>query len=117
MLRAVSFRTLLRGPAGSELRISESAALPAGSPPLPGGAAPAAVWELPHFPGSVQGEIRLEFSVPDAEAAGEGVLVFVRSGGGWESRMPESSREDGGGASFSVTVPPAQAYAVAPGRR
>ncbi|HBE88275.1 MAG TPA: hypothetical protein DDW67_03950, partial [Elusimicrobia bacterium] len=114
VLKSVSFRTLLRGPAGTELRAAESKELPEGSPPLPGGAAPVSVWEFPHFPGSVQGEVRLEFVLPASETAGKGILVFVRTGGGWESRVPAAVPKADGSLVFSVTVPPAPAYAVCP---
>lgn len=114
-LKSVSFRTLLRGPAGSELRAAESDVLPEGAPPLPGSAAPYAVWEFPHFPGSLQGEVRLEFAIPSPEASGKEVMVFVRTGGGWESRAASAVPVDGDGdVLFSVIVPPAPAYAVVP---
>lgn len=111
-LRSFAFRTLLRGPAGAELRVSESEALPAGAPALPAGFETAAAWEFPHLPGSVQGDVRLEFRVMKASAAG-GVSVFVRSDGGWESRIPEAEGEDGDFLLFSVSVPAAPAYAAA----
>ena len=114
MLKSVSFRTLLRGPAGAELRAAESEALPDGAPPLPGSAAPSVVWEFPHFPGSLQGDVRLEFRLPPEKAAGGAVMVFVRAEGGWESRVPAAVPEADGSVVFSVTVPPAPAYAVAP---
>lgn len=114
-LKSVSFRTLLRGPAGSELRAAESDVLPAGAPPLPGSAAPSVVWEFPHFPGSVQGDVRIEFALPVSEVFRKEVMVFVRTGGGWESRTASSVLAGGNGVLiFSVTVPPAPAYAVSP---
>ncbi|MDQ7772308.1 MAG: PorV/PorQ family protein [Elusimicrobiales bacterium] len=112
-LRSVSFRTLLRGPAGAELPAAESKTLPEGAPPLPGGAALSAVWEFPYFPGSVQGDVRIEFALPASEISGKSVMVFARTGGGWESRTASPVSMGGnGGALFSVTVPPAPAYAV-----
>lgn len=112
MLKSVSFRTLLRGPAGTELRAAESGELPDGAPPLPGGASPAAVWEFPHFPGALQGEVRLDFVLPSSEAAGGTAVVFVRTGGGWESRAASPAGAAVEGAAYSVSVPPAPAYAV-----
>ncbi|MDT8285963.1 MAG: PorV/PorQ family protein [Elusimicrobiales bacterium] len=115
VLKSVSFRTLLRGQAGSELRAAESEVLPAGAPRLPGGASPAAVWEFPYFPGSVQGDVRLEFALPTPGTPGREVVVFVRTGGGWERRTASAVSIGGdGNVLFSVTVPPSPAYAVAP---
>lgn len=112
-LSSLTFKTLLRGEAGAELRVAEgspSGELLAG---FPDGALPLKVWRPGALPGSVQGDIGFEFRLPKA-VVGEGSVVFMyRTGDRWVE-VPTTPLEAGqDDYLFSASAPFSGHYAAA----
>lgn len=111
-LASVSFTTLLRGEAPAEFRAAEGG-LPAGlAAGLPAGLRPAGNWRLDDLPGSVQGDIVMEFRLPAAAAGtGEAVLLY-RDGAAWKEVKAARGGEADGFAAFSARAPQSEYYVL-----
>lgn len=111
-LSSVMFVTLLRGevPAGFGVAEGEPAAAePAG---LPAGTRPLRLWRMDALPGSLQGDIKLEFKLQKGEAPAEKVALLYKSGGVWKDAGAAPSGGNERFDFYTALVPQAAVYAA-----
>ena len=104
-LAALSFKTLVRGEAPAEFTVYEGPLPPELAAGLPAGFRPAGSWQPEGLPGSVEGEIVMEFKLPAAGAGtGEAVLLY-RDGAAWKEVAAARGGEAEGSVAFSALAP------------
>ena len=111
-LASVSFTTLLRGEAPAEFRAVEGGLPGELAAGLPAGLRPAGNWRLDDLPGSVQGDIIMEFKLPAGEAGpGEAALLY-REGAAWKEVKAARGVEADGSVAFSARAPQSEYYVL-----
>lgn len=111
-LSSVMFMTLLRGEVPAGFSVAEGEPSAAAGAGLPAGTLPLRLWRPGPLPGSVQGDIKLEFRIPKSEADAEKVALLYKSGAGWKDAGAALSGGDGQFNFFTALVPQAAAYAA-----
>lgn len=111
-LSSVMFIALLRGEVPAGFSVTEGEPAVAAGAGLPAGTSLLRLWRLGALPGSVQGDIKLEFRVPKGEAPAERVALLYKAGGAWKDAGAVLSGGDGQYDIFTALVPQAAAYAA-----
>ncbi|MBI5744363.1 MAG: PorV/PorQ family protein [Elusimicrobia bacterium] len=112
-LRALTFKTLVRGPVDAGLRVADGALPPSLSGGFPEGAEVLRAFELPPLPGMVQGDAALDFKIEKDALGGRAPALFYRVGDVWREAGLSLAGEDEVSLNYSAAVQAAQYYAVA----
>lgn len=112
-LSTATFRTMLRGEAPAAFTIHEGA-LPADlAAALPAGLRPLKAWQPADIPGTVQGDLALDFSLPAAGEGGGAVVLLYLSGKDWKEAPAGSAQATDGLREFKAFAPLSQYYVLA----
>lgn len=111
-LASVMFISLLRGEVPAGFSVAEGDPAAAAAAGLPAGAQPLRLWRISALPGSLQGDIKLEFRLPKGAAAAEKVALLYKSGGAWKDAGAALSGGDERFYFYTALVPQAAAYAA-----
>lgn len=107
-LSSLAFVTLLRGGSVPGISVAEGGSA-AG---LPAGSSAVRVWRPSALPGSVQGDIKMEFRVPAEAGPADRVALLYKDGGVWKDAGAALSGREGGDYYFMAVVPSAEEYAA-----
>lgn len=114
-LSTMTFRTMLRGEAPAGFTVYEGALSQDLAAGLPAGLRPLRAWQPEGVPGSVQGDLSLDFRLPPGEAGTGAVALLYLSGKEWKEARPAVAEAPGGAGGRRAFAPLSPYYVLAVG--